>query len=311
MVALAIRANTATGIFESVDGTGVVGISAQWTDFPLATRLSANSNFSSSSNAYTPFEASVDGANFVHHANGGLSNAGWWETRVKDPSPGGGFGSHESICSYKCWLDDPMAPDDFMMWGITSTLEFKQTLLNTWAAQNGGGKMHYLHAWNAAGSAAAGSEIVMTIGNGDQDQDTDPDGLYFSLVNAGAGGGWQNDGTNTPLNLVGNHDRKMWLGVMYDFRASSGANRGAHIYTKFEGDAGITKRLFRSIGNNYRSAGSYGDDWNGRGFCGTSAGGNHAYFGYLDNQDGMTGGAAEAFYHYQILAGNGRVVLPF
>lgn len=293
-------------------GGGAVGINATYADFPAVSNYFLQSDFSSSSNAYTPFEPGPDTVDYVWNSTGGLSNGPYWEVRPKDPSPGGGPGTHEAIASFKCWGSAAaMAPDAALLYVVSHTILVSTTLLSTWNTNNGGGKMFYQTLWNAAGTASSGDEIVMIVMNGDADQSNSTSGVYFALVNAGAGGNYQRDGTNTPLNLRSRPGERLWLGLVHDFRPSSGNDRGVHLFYKYEGDAGISKALFRGYNVNYVSAGSYADVDHGRGFCSPDTGGSAAFWGYLDNLDGMTATAGQNYNMYQIKSGDGRIDPPF
>ncbi len=292
--------------------SGVRGMNMQWSDLPAATTTFWDTDYSEDDNQYAPYKPipTEDCADFIHHTTGGLSNGPYWETRVKDPNPGGGPGSHEATASHKFW--SAWSPGAARLLCISFTTQFNSAYIARAVAQNSGGKFLLSQMYNAAGTGteSGDAEPCIFLQEGDQDQDNDPDGLYFGIANHGAGGSLQNDGVNTPLRVDSRPGEKLWMGWVLDFEAASGDNRGVHIFYKYEGDAGITKSCFRSILDNINFAGTFIDP--GMGIASPdNSDANAAFWGYLDNLEGFTAAPGESFNMYKIQSGNGRFALPF
>lgn len=303
----------------AASGGGVTGLNMQWSDLPDATIIFHDSDFSSSSNSYAPYEpVAHDVADSIWHDGtdgGGLGGtAPYWELQFKDP--GAGPADAEGNMTFECCRADNMPVDSAKLYVVTQTVEFSLNLIELWAGGvNGSAKIFYQRMWNAAGTGPYTEEFVNIIGVGIADyhpgMGISNDGVYMALNYGGAGDPMQADGTNVPLNFRDHPDTKIWIAFVFDFRDTIPANdRGQHMFYKIEGDPTIYKGVFRSITWD-RFTGPYEDP--GHGFCNPHvAVSSHSttFWGYWDNLDGMSPDPTEYFLMHKIKSGNGKFALP-
>ena len=110
------------------------------------------------------------------------------------------------------------------------------------------GRMKFLDAACGAGN---NRRWVMNLANNNYTSD----GLKFGFAAGGASTDLYEDGTNTNWNLQDYPDEFIWFCVVYDE-----TNTSAYLYGKREGDAGVTKLLFRDettvFGSDFYESGS-------------------------------------------------------
>lgn len=202
----------------------------------------------------------LDIAALTHQPTGGWNGSGVWQL-TPHPIPGAAD-DNEGLAGWKWWPEAGIAP------GSTEVLVVSYLLLLSpqfvtdvktqhYPAENYGGcKTIDLQMWNDAGTATDYDtrQIVLMSGWRDAEQGLPAGGIYLAHVNGGAGGGYVNDGVNSPLNLAEHPGEWVWISHVFDARAGQ---QKTVTYYKRPGDPGVTRSLVRPGDLEFNFAGTY------------------------------------------------------